>query len=249
MTLILYTLLLFQDPAVRESIKFDLSTITWPVIVGSVTIVVTLFGLLYFEWWRNRRRLSYDVIISFDLVSADTAIRDKVEIKFDGVPVEYVRAFVLKVINDGFQPIKKAEFEKPIRFVFEHNRIITAEKVEFHPENLGTLISYGDNWVEIEPALFNRKDLVEFKVLLDGYHRPDLKVDARIEGVVNLTHIRRVPGLFLGLVCGGRNRDKFRRLFHSQPRLWPFTMVRAVRSIHRKRDVFVQLLAFEDRAH
>jgi hypothetical protein len=175
-------------------LTFDLTTIDWKVIIGVIAVILTGFGLLYFQWWRNRKRLSYEVLSNVILISTEEEIRDKVEIHFEGQPVKNVRLIVVKLINDGYVPIKKDDFEKGVRFVFPGARILTSEKVKFHPDNMRTIVSYRDDWTEIAPTLFNRKDYVQFKALISDYS--GMKVDARIVGVSAIEKTRILPKSF-----------------------------------------------------
>jgi hypothetical protein len=165
-------------------VTFDFTTIDWRVVLAALAIIVAVILAFYFQWWRNQKRLSYDVLSNFELVSSKK-IRDKVEIRYEGKPVESVHLVVVKLINDGFQPIRKDEFEQPIRLIFRSGSVLSAEREKFQPENIGTEISYQDGWVEITPTLFNRKDYIQFKILLDGFSK--MEIDARIVGVSNIT--------------------------------------------------------------
>jgi len=169
--------------------NFDLWTIDWKVIIGALALIVGVITLIYFQWWRNRKRLSYEILSNVDLLSTEKEIQDKVEIRYEGQPVKNVRLIVIKLINDGYVPIKKDDFEKRVRFVFPDAKILTSEKVKFHPENLATQMAYRDDWAEMDPALFNRGDYIQFKVLLSNYSK--MKIDARIVGVSSITRSRK----------------------------------------------------------
>jgi len=183
----------------------DLTTIDLKVILTGFGILVAVSVALYFQWWRNRKRLSYQILSNVLLISAEEEIQDKVEIRYEGEPVQNVHLLVLKLINEGYLPIKKDDFERPVKFIFPGARILTVEKQKSHPENIGVESDYRDDWLRVEPTLFNRKDYVEFKVLLSDYHKTD--VDARIVGVSNIGRTRplpttlniAVPGFLLGI--------------------------------------------------
>jgi hypothetical protein len=161
--------------------NFDFTTIDLRLLVTAVALVVALITLIYFQWWRNRKRLSYELVSNIELVSAAEQIRDEVEIRYKGEPVKNVTLLLIKLINDGYQPIKKEDFEKPIEFIFTDSRVLTVEKVEAQPWNLNPEIGRNPRFVRIEPALFNRKDYLQFKVLLTDFH--EMQIDARIVGV------------------------------------------------------------------
>lgn len=162
-------------------LTFDFSTVDWKVVIGLTALVVTVALAIYFQWWRNRKRFSYEIVSNVLLVSAEAEIRDKVEIKYSGETVTNVRLLVIKLINDGYQPIKKEDFEKPIRFMFPEARVLTVERIKAQPWNLNPELGHNPHFVQIDPALFNRKDYFQFKVLLTDYK--EMKVDARIVGI------------------------------------------------------------------
>src|SRR5437016_5414582 len=102
----------------------DLSTIDWKVIIGAGALLASLFTLIYFQWWRNRKRLSYEILSDVLLISAEEEIRDEVEIFYKSTPVKNVRLIVIKLINDGYLPIKQDDFEKSIAFIFPEATIL-----------------------------------------------------------------------------------------------------------------------------
>lgn len=174
------------DPSPTPFVNYDFRTIDW----RAISVFFAAVGILlvfYFQWWRNRKRLSYKVLSNVVLISAEKEIEDRVEIRFEGHSVKNVQLLVIRLINDGFQPIKKDDFEKSLEFVFPDAKILTAEKVKFHPDNLATQIAYRDEKLEIDPALFNRKDYIEFKVLVSGFKK--LKVDARVIGISRIGNV------------------------------------------------------------
>lgn len=59
--------------------------------------------------------------------------------------------------------------------------ILSAERVKTSPENLGVELSHDKEAVRLSPVLYNRKDYVQFKLLLSGYKT--MQIDARIVGV------------------------------------------------------------------
>ncbi|HYX28957.1 MAG TPA: hypothetical protein VE863_10335 [Pyrinomonadaceae bacterium] len=184
-------------PLFLNPFNFDFTTIDWKVVIGILAVSVAAFGLFYFQWWRNRKRLSYEITSDVVLISTEKEIRDKVEVRYEGQPVKNVHLLVVRLINDGYQPIKRDDFEKPIKFLFPKARILTAEKVKYHPKNLATQIHYRDDWLEMDPALFNRRDYIQFKVLLTEYDV--MHIDARIVGVSSIERSQKacIPEFFI----------------------------------------------------
>jgi hypothetical protein len=177
-----------QTPSPTPFFNFDFRTIDLRTVLAAISAIIAFIALVYFTWWKNRKRLSYYILSDVSLVSASEVVRDRVEIRFEGKPVKNVWLIVIKLINDGHLPIKKDEFEQPLKFLFPKSKVLNAEKIKFKPKNIATTISYTDEEVEIAPALFNRKDYIEFKVLVSDYQQ-HMTIDARIVGVSNVQQV------------------------------------------------------------
>lgn len=167
---------------------FDFTTIDLKAFLAALAILVTLVIAFYSLWWRNRRRFSYEVISNNLLISDEAEIKDKLEIRFANQPVKDVRLIVVKFVNDGSQPIKKDDFQGRIKLSFPKAKILSAEKVKSSPENLGVELSHDNEAVRLTPVLFNRKDYIQFKVLVSKYE--GMKIDARIVGVSQIQKAR-----------------------------------------------------------
>jgi hypothetical protein len=180
-------------------VTFDFTTIDLRVVLAALAIIVAVGIAFYFQWWRNRKRLSYEILSNVLVVSAEEEVQDQVEIRYKGKLVTNVRLIVIKLINDGYQPIKKDDFQRSIKFVFAEAKVLSAKKVKLHPENLDIATTYFPNRVEVNPTLFNRKEYIQFKVLVSGY--TGMKIDARIIGVSSIQKARPtlVPNLIFWL--------------------------------------------------
>lgn len=169
---------------------FDFTTIDLRTILTLLGILVAVGLALYFQWWRNRKRMSYEITSDVQLISAQEELEGKIEIHYESRPVKDVHLLVIKLINDGYQSIKKDDFEKEVKFVFPGATILTSKRIKFQPENISTQLTYRDNWLTVDPALFNRKDYVQFKLILTGYK--DMEIDARIVGVSSIKRARKL---------------------------------------------------------
>lgn len=179
-----------MNPSPTPFVNFDLSTIDWKVIIGVLAFVVALITLIYFQWWRNRRRFSYEVISNNLLISNQSEIRDELEIRFAGEVVKDVRLIVIRLINDGSQPIKKDEFQGQIKIAFPNATVFSAETVKSNPKNLGVeILIHNGKEVCLTPVLFNRNDYIQFKVLLSAYE--SMNIDARIVGVSEIKPLNK----------------------------------------------------------
>jgi hypothetical protein len=158
-------------------------------IIAIVAIIAAITIAYFANWWRNQKSLSYQVIADSPLLTAEEEIREKLQILYDGKPVKNVRLFILKVINDGNQPIDETDFKKPIDFVFsDEAQILSAEIVAKNPDNLNISIGFRNNILSINPILLNNKDFIEIKSVVSTYST-NIKSDARIVNIKNVYYV------------------------------------------------------------
>lgn len=151
--------------------------------IAIAALIATIILALYFQWWRNRKKLSYDIISDTPLLATADEIKNDLQILYKGESVKNVRLVVIKIINDGYQPIKKDDFERPLGFSFYGDiQLLSVEIATISPRNLEVVSSVTENKITIEPLLLNSKDYFALKVLLSS-NKHLIKPDARIVGV------------------------------------------------------------------
>ena len=156
---------------------------------GSV-IAVILTVIIYFLT-RKKKVLSYEVLSESSLVSVHDEIKPKLQISYDGNPVENVHLLLLKFINSGNVPITKADFERPITLrLKENSTVLSAVRVKASPDNLTVSIEVGEQLLSFEPVLMNGGDYFTAKILI-GQYSGSFNVDARIVGVKSIRVVRR----------------------------------------------------------
>ncbi len=152
-------------------------------ILTALAILTAIIIALYFQWWRNRKKLSYDIVTKTSLLFASAEIKNELQILFKGKSVEHLYLLVIRIINDGYLPIKKDDFEEHLSFAFpENSEFISFEVVRTNPKNLNIQASLSENKLLIEPLLLNSKDFLEIKLLLSS-DKVSFKPDARIVGI------------------------------------------------------------------
>jgi hypothetical protein len=163
--------------------NFD-TTINLNLLIAVVAVIVAISIALYFQWWRNRKRLSYLITARVPLVSTPEAMRDRLEIKFHGRTVYAVTLVVVRLVNDGYKAIKKADFDEPVKLSLSGGaELLSVVKGDSSPENLDTKPKHlNQTTVEISPALFNRGDYSEFALFVNG-DKFEIHATARIEDV------------------------------------------------------------------
>ncbi|MBU7047991.1 MAG: hypothetical protein HXS54_16250 [Theionarchaea archaeon] len=177
-----------------------------PVVAAFVTIIVTI--CLYILG-QKKKELGYEILENLSLVSVEEDVKDRIELYFDKKKVSDVSLILFRVINTGNIPITKNDFEKPIVVSFGDNaRILEISTEKTEPQNLEVEFKLKESSMEIDPALFNPKDYVIFKVLAGQCE--GVNMITRIVGVKEIKDItyRRelyrdfVEGLMLGRLSG-----------------------------------------------
>ena len=135
-----------------------------PVVAAFVTIIVTICLHIL---GKKRKELGYEILENFSLVNVEEDVKDRIELYFDKKKVSDVSLILFRVINTGNIPITKNDFEKPIAVSFgDSARILEISTEKTEPQNLEIEFKPKENSMEIDPALFNPKDYVTFKVLV-----------------------------------------------------------------------------------
>jgi len=167
---------------------------SWQFIISSgIAVLAIIAGFVIYLLQRSKKSLSYEVISNTPLLSTSEEIKNDLQILYKGTPVKNVRLFVLKIINDGNQPIATGDFEKPLYFsFFGGTQILSAEVVSTKPENLNPSISFDDEFIAVEPLLLNSKDFIKIKALING-EKFSFKPDTRIIGVREVKELREFP--------------------------------------------------------
>lgn len=149
-------------------------------ILGFIAIVVTI---VIFIVQRAQKKLSYEVVSRETIVSAKDGFSEKIQILYEGQPVNEVDLLILKFVNSGNVPITSNDFEKALSIEFSGQvDVLTAEVTETLPSNLKTEISFEEDIISVAPLLLNSGDTFTIKILLNEFDNV-IKVNGRIIGV------------------------------------------------------------------
>src|SRR6266581_2805639 len=81
--------------------------------LGIVALVITIW---IYRKQRTQKVISYAVISDAPIASINKEVADKVEIRFDGQPVQDLSLLVLKIWNSGNVAVKSGDYDMPITF-------------------------------------------------------------------------------------------------------------------------------------
>lgn len=155
------------------------------IYVGIIAIVVG--GIVSFAiYWRqkdqNRKEITYSVISATSILSVHEEIKGKIEVLYDGKPVDNVRLIILGIWNSGNIPILPSDYLEPIRLDFgKETEILDVQILETTPSNMNVSLKWDNEIVKLEPFLLNKKEVVNFKVLLSQFN-DEIHLYARIIG-------------------------------------------------------------------
>jgi hypothetical protein len=106
-------------------------------ILISATVAISLYRLS-----RRRKSIVYEFLSMTRLLSMQEEIAGRVRILVDGVDVQDVGLVQIRIVNTGTDPIRAADYVRPISFsVDEGVRIVEAEIADKKPESIDATIA------------------------------------------------------------------------------------------------------------
>ena len=159
-------------------------------ILGITISVILTIGIFYWNFRKDRKRLSYQIITDNQLIDK-TLSAHNIKISHKGKEVDDFRLFIIKIVNDGYKTIHKNEFDEEISVFFGIKaEILLAELVNKVPDNLKVNFNELGNTLQVQSLMLNRGDYFIIKLLVSNSKRIDLKPEARISGVPKLTLLK-----------------------------------------------------------
>jgi hypothetical protein len=152
-------------------------------------VVGGIFSLYQVRKSQVYKSLSYDVEITRLFTLNDNNVGE-LAISFNGQRVDDPYLIRLTIFSSGKAPISKNDYERPIKISFpEGAKILSVAAIETQPEDISIEFQTEQNSINLHPTLFNEGDSITLKILLEAA-APSLKIDARIEGVKNVTRTK-----------------------------------------------------------
>ena len=149
--------------------------------IASIIGLLTFFGDQIFDHSDIRMEVSVDTQVP-------SALDSRLDIRFDGKPVENVANIVFKIENNGTKEFDKSDFDGPIEYQIKGVReILFAERVGSYPVGVELdVMQASNNIVQVRPGLLNPGDFGEIKVIASCDRVPKITVSlnrARIKGI------------------------------------------------------------------
>lgn len=168
---------------------------------GLLSVILSVFGiaitLLVYRLQISPRRISYEVISNSPVVSISQAVKDRVQVQFEGQLVKEVHQVVISLCNSGDQFVSAKDFVSPIKFEFGNAQILDLPKIlNTEPHDLRERVSIrcdeSKKFVIMEPLLLNKNDSILWSVLLTGF-TGIINVEGTIAGVRGIRRIHHRP--------------------------------------------------------
>ena len=155
----------------------------WQFAGAILAVLAIAISIVLYRLQRQSKELIYEIVSSTPLLGIQEEVDKKLQILFDGTPVEDVHLVELSLMNSGNTPILVTDYERPISLSFaEETQVLTAEIVETNPESLHASAKVEGKIIAFEPVLLNQGDLIKTKMLLSKFDGQGA-VDGRIVGV------------------------------------------------------------------
>lgn len=174
----------------------DLSTwASWAQIISlPVAVIAVLLSLWSVRYSRRKKELSYSHPIILDLVDPPAGYSGRMQLLFDGAPVEDVSLVEVDLHNSGTVEIGPSDFVEPVTLKFgAEAEVLEARVVSAVPADLEACVQIHGETVILHPLLLNPKDLLRLRVI--GTRIKELQVNGRVTGVPQIIEKHpKVPG-------------------------------------------------------
>jgi len=164
---------------------------TW--FMPALGIVIAIVGIIISIYIQRRpKRLSYRILQAMSVVTVKEKLSDKLQVLYDGEPVQDVTLVTLRIVNSGKKIIDIEDFLKSIRIVpLPGTSILAANLINTNPEGIDVEYTVDEFGITIEPLVLNPKDSIDFKLVMNHYN-DEIEIHTRIKEVpyTNLPPLR-----------------------------------------------------------
>jgi phosphate transport system substrate-binding protein len=152
----------------------------WDFWFGGISVIIGIVGIIlaivFYARGKQTKRFAYEVVTDAGLVNPYKDMGDNIKIMLDGQELDDARLLVIKISNTGNTPIKRDDYDQPIRFRFPLHDILKCsiqdtslvppgkEKEVLHLNNQ-------ENFVELRPPVLNAGDEFNIKIFTRGIGR------------------------------------------------------------------------------
>lgn len=163
--------------------------------------LIAAIAAAYFAWvqWTQMPTYALQVVTltRSSLVDSTGMTLPDLQILYQGEPIKNLVLVDVKLENTGNQPVKSAEYESSLDFVFpDKTEVLSAETLETRPLTIKPKMSATDNRAQLQPLLLNPTDRMTFRFMVNdptnSFSRTNYIVDARIANITDIIPIDAV---------------------------------------------------------
>jgi hypothetical protein len=163
--------------------------------VGMILALLGIFvSILVYLKQRQVKGIAYEVISDTSVLSIQEEVKGKIQVLYNGTPVEEAHLVVLRIRNFGTASGSPADYILPLTFDFGENaEILDTEILETVPNDLKKEIALDKSSHEVmmKPILLNSQDSIKLKVLVTRIDQ--INVGARINGMPRIYKSEELP--------------------------------------------------------
>jgi len=135
--------------------------------------------------------LAYEIQTNTPVLTISEQVAGKVKVLYEDKSIENAQLIVIKLLNNGNQPITSKDYERNFSCTFgENSKILSSEIIETNPEELNPNLPDNENQIILEPLLLNKNDYLVIKTLVADF-KGKIDIDARIIGVSKISKIKK----------------------------------------------------------
>ncbi len=115
------------------------------------------------------------------MLRVNKTIKEKLQITFEGKPVQQFYLVIIRLLNAGNTPITTPDFASPVQVSFGNDaEILTAEIQKKQPQDLLTSFAIEGNKIVLSRDLLNKGEGITLKALITKFEK--VSVSGRITG-------------------------------------------------------------------
>src|SRR5688500_17426637 len=126
----------------------------WLGAIGSILAIV--ISLYVYRRQKNVKSLSYEILSENPLLSVDAELQGKIQVLYNGNPLENIHLILIRFTNDGNIPILASDYENNNSIIvkFKSNTtILSVDHIDVKPSNLTPTANIQGNIISVSPLL------------------------------------------------------------------------------------------------
>lgn len=153
------------------------------IISVTIAIAAVVAAIIIARKQQGRKEIAYEIISNTSLVNISHAVKDKIQIHFEGKIINDLCLVIIRIWNSGNTPITYHDYIEPITINFKRQgEVLGFDVTETEPDDLHPHLEQVNNGIILKPLLLNSGDKIKMYILLSNFDNA-INVSARIIGV------------------------------------------------------------------